>query len=246
MKRLARISALLLVMSAAVVPAEAQSLDFWTGFYAGLNVGWGWSDEALTISGDPLTEFVIAAGVIPRTLADDPSGLVGGAQAGYNVRIWRLVLGAETDVRGSDIGARESISRSVPQLFPFTTTAEQELDFLGTLRGRVGILPLDGLLVYGTGGFAYGHVHLSASLNTPGCLGVCASKSRSGFEAGWTMGGGVEYAFASRWSARAEYLRYDLGGTSVSVRDPRFPALVQRVRAEFEGNIVTLGVNYRF
>jgi outer membrane immunogenic protein len=244
MKHLARSILLLLVVFTAG-SVEAQSVD-WTGFYAGLSLGYGWSDQAIKVSGDPLTETIIAAGGIPRSFADDASGVIGGAQAGYNHRIGWLVVGAEADFRGADIGTRERVASAVPNLFAITTTGEQELDFLGTVRGRVGVAPWGGLLLYGTGGFAYGHVRLSAAVDTAGCAGVCASQSRSGVEAGWAAGGGVEYGFATRWSVRAEYLRYDLGSVSVSVRDPAFPALVQRFRTDVEGNVFSLGANYRF
>ena len=238
--------AVLVLMPTMSSPVEAQPAADWTGFYAGLNIGHGWSGHAIHLSGDPLTENVIAAGALPRTLAEDPSGVVGGAQVGYGHQLRWLVLGVEADFQGTDINARQSVTPSVPLFFPFTTTAEQDLDFLGTLRGRMGIAPWGGLLFYGTGGFAYGDVRLAASLSNPGCIGVCASESRSGIEIGWTVGGGVEYRFARRWSAKAEYLHYDLGTESLSLRDGRFPALVQRFRADFDGDIARGGVNYRF
>jgi outer membrane immunogenic protein len=244
MTRVAGVGAVLLVVLAAC-PVHAQPYN-WTGFYAGLNIGAGWSEQATRVSGDALTEAAIAAGALPRSLADDPAGVVGGGQVGYNLRLSWFVLGAEADARGADVSASETVSTAVTGFFPFTTKAEQELNFLGTLRGRVGVAPWGPLLVYGTGGFAFGHVSVSASVESGGCLGICASESRSGLEAGWTAGGGVEYGLATQWSVKAEYLHYDLGRSSISVRDARFPALVQRFRTDIEGHVVSLGVNYRF
>lgn len=235
-----------LVLSATVVPSAAFSDRGWTGFYTGLNVGYGWSDETLRLSGDPLTEAVTALGVLPDSLADHPSGVIGGAQAGYNHQIGWLVIGPEADIQASSIGRRESASPVVPPFFRITTRAEQDLEFLGSVRGRAGVALGSTLLLYGTGGLAYGGVHLAAALSNPGCIGLCASASRWGLEAGWAAGGGIEYRVREHWSVRAEYLHYDLGQASVVVRDPRFPALKQTFRTDIEGHVLRLGVNYGF
>ena len=60
------------------------------------------------------------------------------------------------------------------------------------------------------------------------------------------MGAGVEYRFAPRWSVKTEYVHYDLGTESVELRDGRFPALEQRFRADFDGHVARVGVNFRF
>jgi outer membrane immunogenic protein len=245
MTRLVLVMVVLVLVPTVSSLGEAQPTD-WTGFYAGLNIGYGWSGHAIPVSGDPQTKTAIAIGIVPSALADDPSGVVGGVQAGYSHQIRWLVLGVEADFQGTDISARQSVSPSVPPFFTFTTTGEQGLGFLGTLRARLGIAPWGGLLFYGTGGFGYGDARLSASVSNPGCLGICASGSRSGIETGWTVGGGVEYRFATRWSAKAEYLHYDLGTESLDIRDSRFPGVVPRFRADVDGNVARVGVNYRF
>jgi opacity protein-like surface antigen len=74
---------------------EAQPINDWTGYYAGLNIGYGWGGHAIKMSGDPQTEATIDLGILPSALADDPSGVVGGAQAGYSQQIRWLVLGVE-------------------------------------------------------------------------------------------------------------------------------------------------------
>lgn len=246
MRRFMLVIVVFVLMPPVSASVEAQPINDWTGYYAGLNIGYGWGGHAIKMSGDPQTEAAIDLGILPSALADDPSGVVGGAQAGYSQQIRWLVLGVEADFQGTDIGARQSVSPSVPPFFTFTTTAEQSLGFLGTLRGRIGIAPWSGLLFYGTGGFAYGDVRLSAAVSNPGCIGTCASGSRSGVETGWTVGGGVEYRFATRWSMKAEYLHYDLGTESLEVIDGRFPGVVPTFRADFDGNVTRVGVNYRF
>lgn len=231
--------------AAAAVPASAHN---WTGLYAGANIGYGWGWEAIRVSGDAgSTEAALRAGVLPRSLADGPDGIIGGGQVGYNFQISRWVLGIETDLQGADISERESVSTAVPGFFPYVTKASQTLDLLGTVRGRVGYAVTDPLLLYVTSGFAYGHVALSASALNPGCAGVCTDGSTSALNAGWTIGAGLEYAFGRRWSLRAEYLYYDLGNRSTRLTDilGRSPGVFQTYSADFSSGIVRFGLNYR-
>jgi len=101
------------------------------------------------------------------------------------------------------------------------------VDWLGTVRGRVGFLATPALLMYGTGGFAYGEVKVSTSItqSNTDCAnfgaGSCvasnaATSGESQTRAGWTAGGGFEWLFAPQWSAKAEYLFYDLGSVTFS------------------------------
>ncbi len=125
----------------------------------------------------------------------------------------------------------------------------------GTLRGRIGVLPSERLLLYATGGLAFGHAQLSTSLTTfsgaaPDCVNLfgannCEAGSASSLLAGWTIGGGAEWAFARGWSAKAEYLYYDLGTLSHSMTDPNFP-FVFNASADFKGSIARGGINFKF
>jgi len=259
MNRLKIMSVMFLVMPFLDSAADAQPLDYWTGFYAGLNVGYGWSGQAVEVSG-------IGPGTPSSTLADDPSGVIGGAQVGYNHRIGWIVLGAEADFQGASISATQAVSTTRTLLsstgiltLQSRTTAEQDLNFLGTLRGRIGVVPWNPLLLYGTGGFAYGHVSLSGTLVEArrlmqGMGGITSEDalagSRSGVETGWTVGGGAEYRFAERWSVKAEYLHYDLGTASASlaISRPTFSgtSFPRTLSTDFKGNIVRVGVNFRF
>src|SRR4029077_6535377 len=117
----------------------------------------------------------------------------------------------------------------VPLSVMTLATAEQKLDSFGTLRARLGFVPWDSrLLVYGTGGLAYGHVESSAAYAQTGCLFfVCGSPtgaagSASTERVGWTAGGGFEYALAQHWSVKAEYLYYDLGTMSYALSPSSF------------------------
>jgi outer membrane immunogenic protein len=228
-------------------PAMVAAPPTWTGWYAGINAGYGWGNEAAAISGDPaLTIAVgIANGVVPSTIAKNPRGFIGGIQGGYNHQFGNWVLGAEADIQWSDIKREQTILTAVGGVFPpFRTSSEQSLDWLGTLRSRVGFVAAPQWLVYATGGLAYGQVSLSgySALNHPvfpPCfLTYCGTGSASWTQVGWTAGAGFEFAFARAWSVKAEYLyRSFEGQTYFSGALPT---------GTLNLNSVQFGVNYHF
>ena len=95
-------------------------------------------------------------------------------------------------------------------------------------------------LPYVTGGWAYGHGEISRT-TTIGA--VVTSLSGSQNYSGWTVGGGVEWAFANKWSAKLEYLYIDFGdGPTIPVATTVFNVSI----GHMTDNIVRLGVNYKF
>ena len=111
--------------------------------------------------------------------------------------------------------------------------------WLSTVRGRAGYA-LDRVLVYGTGGAAFGNVQASFS-NGP----VSAAT-----EAGWTVGAGVEVALAPNWSAKGEYLFVNLADgsctTDCAIADVSGTPVIPNAAVKFKESIVHGGVNYRF
>ncbi|MFG1377143.1 outer membrane protein [Xanthobacter autotrophicus] len=145
------------------------------------------------------------------TVNSDPGGFIGGFQAGYNFQFANpFVLGIETDFNFSGLSA-----------------GGYSLDYLGTVRARLG-WSFDRVLVYGTGGFAYGQSSLDV-------LGLSSSSTQTG----WTIGAGAEVAFDRNWSARAEYLYVDLGSAT-------YPTVIGPVESGINANILRAGMNYRF
>jgi outer membrane immunogenic protein len=180
---------------------EARLFD-WTGFYAGLNGGYGWGDSKFTGAGDANTS---------------PEGAILGGTIGYNYQWGQTVFGIESDIAWND--AKGSTACALGN-------CETKNNWLGTTRLRLGYA-FDRLMPYVTGGAAYGDV----KANVPG-LG-----SASDTQFGWTVGGGVEYAFTPNWTVKAEYLYVDLGKLNC-------PACGGDVK--FNENIVRGGVNYKF
>jgi outer membrane immunogenic protein len=141
-----------------------------------------------------------------------PSGFAGGVQGGYNFQSGQFVFGAETDLQ---LSAAEDAVAGVK----FANT------WFGTVRGRGG-LALNNVLIYGTGGFAYGggRAHVAGASDTRTHLG-------------WTAGLGIEVGLTPGWSAKAEYLYVDLGDRGYAVTG---------TQNAIESNLLRLGVNYRF
>jgi outer membrane immunogenic protein len=238
-----------------VAPAPAPSCDYtWTGFYLGVNVGYGWGNADTRF--DPLPDPVSFNALQPTTLGDlDPDGVIGGGQVGFNWQ-WNnwIVLGAEADFQGSDMRDSETRSPIIelngapagPDSFLFT---RERTDWFGTVRGRIGFTPWCRLLIYGTGGVAYGNVHYSANtVYFGGGQQFPASLSRT--KVGWTAGGGIEYALSHHWSVKMEYLYYDLGdqGDTGAFNDFGVlnPSFAVHYKWETQANIVRGGLNFKF
>jgi outer membrane immunogenic protein len=223
----------------------------WTGWYAGANVGYGFGSDRINF--DPLDAGAVtrAAFVTPQ-LADDPKGFLGGLQLGANKQVGNIVYGVETDISFSQI--RDNVSG--PIQIDWLTSGVQKLDWFGTLRARAGLVTLDRSLIYVTGGPAYGRATLSTNtlqvLNSfpGGCLSggdFCMTGSSEKWMVGWTIGGGWEYAFASNWSAKLEYLYYDLGKiTDINPQINGTSGITFQGSTEVKGNIVRVGLNYKF
>jgi outer membrane immunogenic protein len=196
----------------------------WSGFYVGGNLGYGWGANTNPNVGfaDPnviagFDAYVLAGGNVFQNFA--PKGFLGGGQIGADHQWGAFVAGAVVDFQGADISGSSSATVTPPNPaggLPFATstqTLSQKLDFLGTVRGRVG-LAWNNWLFYGTGGLAHGHETSSMSFSAPAGP-VFLSGTSSQYLSGWAAGGGINYGFAN-WIAGAEYLHYDLGTANVA------------------------------
>jgi len=238
-------------------PVEATPIYAWTGYYAGLTVGYDWSQSKDRVMGaDTLT---MNSWQYPGEINSpkiNPTGFIGGAQAGYNLQLSpATVAGIEGDLSGSSLNGKALAPGTVDPSRLMTGT--ERMDVFGTLRGRVGYLPSNQLLAYLTGGLAYGHGSLKTGLSRPGfspgpppdgCGGNnnCQTGSAAYSRLGWTAGVGLEWAISKDWSAKAEYLYYDLGSVSHLMTDPAFPSTIFRARAPLTGNIMRAGLEYHF
>jgi len=154
---------------------------------------------------------------------DVNGGLVGGT-LGYNYQVGQWVFGLEGDVDWADISG--STSSGICAGLSCST----KNDWLATARGRVGYA-FDRFLPYVTGGGAFGDVKTS----------VAGFSGQTTTQAGWTAGGGLEFAINGPWTAKVEYLYVNLGKDTCGT--PNCPVSTTN---DFHTNIVRAGINYRF
>jgi outer membrane immunogenic protein len=218
----------------------------WTGFYAGLNIGGGFGTGDTQYGAEgPIGWTFVPPGALfltpgaAWTEATNLSGVIGGGQVGYNYQfgaggLGSWVVGLEADIQGAGLSSHSqgygnvflpaslglAGGAGVGAALDSTST---RVDWYGTVRGRLGFLFTPTLLVYGTGGLAYGGVnttvnHATLMVSFPlTSIGLApGSASFSDTKVGWTAGGGLEWMFMPNWSAKVEYLYTDLGTSSIS------------------------------
>jgi len=200
----------------------------WTGWYIGGNAGWvGSANDNVTNTGTDTGPgglgTALANGQIPGSIPDKLSGFIGGGQIGYNWQTGNWVFGLEADFDGASAkGDAAAVFPGSLTTVPFTTTFHRELDWLATVRGRLGVTVAPAFLVYATGGLAVGETKLGNSFICPTCAPPASTEAtttntNSNTSAGWTAGAGAEWMFAPNWSVKAEYLYVDLGTHSSTI-----------------------------
>ncbi|QAY96817.1 porin family protein [Methylovirgula ligni] len=231
----------------AYVPPPVLS---WTGFYAGVNAGWGslHDDGHLNCYNPEGAYYGNGCGLLPN-LHPNANGFIGGGQIGYNWQLNQIVLGVETDFQGATFKGSSSFSGAVDYVGggnsgPGTLNVDESLSWLGTARARLGFLVTPTLLLYGTGGLAYGKVDVDYVRAFPS---GDYSSSASPVKAGWVAGGGAEYAITNNWSVKVEGLFYDLGSVTTSNGSvPIATGFTLGKTFGVQGEIVRAGVNYKF
>jgi len=279
-------------------PAPAATAPYdWSGWYGGVNVGYGWGRPSADFTGDGLsdywttgtgpgagTEFIenlmaYAYNLDPEfdpfsqplvySQSSTASGVTGGVQLGHNWQVGsNWLIGLETDLQLSDIGGGTEYVEpdKGPEGVRLGASSSQRLDWFGTARARVGYLPDERLLVFGTGGLAYGQTRSAASVSVIGDTGwsfdgptwatkmvcpghtTCFAGESSRVTAGWSAGGGLEYALSPRITIKAEYLHVDLGRQKVhlTAQSPAVGDAFINVGFKSAYDVVRLGMNYRF
>ncbi|WP_256806052.1 outer membrane protein [Bradyrhizobium sp. Bra64] len=240
---------------AADLPVKARPVVIdpgynWSGFYVGVNGGYAWNNaNDVVVSGTPVIT-VSQSGAVPFAVGGlRPEGYLVGGQVGWNYQFGAGLVGIEGDFDFADI--KDSRNVDLPVLGPAArTSASEKIDFFGTVRGRLGGIVSQRLLLFATGGLAYANVKDSANINeffNAPVIGRQFIANASDLRFGWTVGAGAEWAFASNWSVKGEYLYYDLGsptitGSQTNPVDTEFATYSFSTR----GNIVKAGLNYRF
>ncbi len=255
----------------------------WTGYYVGANIGysWGRSNGTVTFSDAGSGALLSSAGTDFGL-----NGVIGGGQLGYNWQRSDWIFGLEADIQGSaqkgsgtaicpggSLGAPPAslfsacapghIGDTAPfnvAALPVIDTLSQQLDWFGTVRGRVGPTITPTVFAFITGGLAYGQVSTTNSVSGTNLIGpqgvngvtvvpVGASMSNSTIRVGWTIGAGIEGVLSGNWSGKIEYLYVDLGTVSGSfvtpVIAPSGAFVISNYSSHITDSIFRVGINYK-
>lgn len=201
-------------------PMAAQQVYNWTGFYIGVNGGYGWGTQ------DPLN-------IITNRFDSLSQGISGGAfggTIGAQIQAAHVVIGLEADLDWANIKGSGTFVPTIGGVPLGSLNATTNINWESTARFRVGYAN-DNWLLYGTGGLAL--LGAKTTLTTPAgaaiCGGVFANCTPTNRQVGAALGGGLEYGFTPNLSAKLEYLYI----TAVSLEVSRH----SEIRA---------GLNYRF
>jgi len=200
-------------------PAAPVMMYNWSGFYAGINGGYGWGEVSSNYFGGHAKQ----------------NGWFAGGQIGYN---WQgaspWVFGIEVDSAWSNLKDDVTVTDGI-----LVANAFSELNYFGTARMRLGYA-VDRVMWYATGGLAWGRNEIGASVSLP-ALGLTAGTNSSKTHVGFAVGGGLEWALVDNWTAKVEYLYLDLG------RENYFGGVAAGgFDADVTAHTVKLGLNYRF
>lgn len=213
------------------VKAPVSAYYDWSGFYVGMNAGYGVGSSSMTQSFTPATDGGYHLGV-------GPAGWLGGVQFGYNWQTGPWVFGAEADIQAAAL--KDGLCFDFCGVL--TYNVEQKLPWFATVRGRVGYAA-GPVLLYGTAGAAFTTVKTSLTAIN----GATVSENFNDARAGWTVGAGIETALSGGWSAKLEYLYMDFGSISHSISDPFLGASNPNTFSfDVREQLVRVGLNYRF
>jgi len=229
--------------SVLALAATANAADFggpsyavvnWSGFYAGVNAGYGWDASSI---GSKVTDGTFNYDI-------QPSGGFGGGQIGYNIQKGNIVYGIEADIQGAAIGDSIKKSSTVAVYDAFgdllgtastSGTVKSTLDYFGTIRARLGYTT-GPALIYVTGGLAYGEI--TDQYSGTGSVTTFGTKSSiTATPTGWVIGAGAEQKLFSNLGVKAEYQYIDLGQDS---------AWAKLAKEDYAIHTFRVGVNYYF
>jgi outer membrane immunogenic protein len=198
----------------------APLLFSWTGCYIGGHIGAGWDTKA--------TWADLGDGASDNT-SYSIAGVIGGAQGGCDYQFAsQWVLGFEGAWSGADIRGGGVLPNAVEP-----STFESRINSIATLTGRLGFVPVDRWLVYFKGGGAWARETHTLTEFVEGAVAVDVTRS------GYTVGGGLEWAIATNWTAKIEYDYMNFGSTPILFTN-------DQAAVDLKLHSFRVGINYRF
>ncbi|WP_158816797.1 outer membrane protein [Methylocapsa sp. S129] len=234
-------------------PPPAPASFTWTGAYFGVDAGYSWASatggysiSSATLSGlPPIIPTVDASGSQPLGLR----GSLVGAELGYNWQASDLfVVGVEGDADWSGLSGSMTNGGAIPVVGGVYSIAQEfKTDWYGSLRGRVGLTPVDRLMIFATGGVAFTHINYASVFTDT--FDENENVSIKAIKTGWVLGAGVEYALNANWSTKIEYLRSQFSassGTGSGLLTDGTTATIAHSTGALGVNTVRVGLNYQF
>ena len=298
-KLCAAITLVLLSDSALAAELPLQKVDtlrtsspVWTGFFAGLNVGYGFGTNSAvnseSFSNSPFSFYTGPAGIYsPSTSslgaglamsgisAMAQSGVIGGGQVGYNYKLpSNIIVGIEADIQDAGItgigrtagvgatsqyaGVSATQAHYLDSAAVGATQVNAGVNWMGTVRARLGYAISPAMMIYATGGLSYGGVYADVTNSSVSrsvsnaynrTTGVwlhdhgpwnhifVGGGSQSSVLAGWNVGGGFEWMFMPNWSLKAEGIYWNLGNMNVATSAIAFAPTTNNVTYEQPSSI---------
>ena len=207
-------------------PVIAPVYD-WTGFYIGVNGGWGSSHNCW--------DQVPGGVFIGSDGCHDASGGTAGGQIGYRWQAGTWVFGLEAQGNWADFSGSNNAG-----LFPGIFTNQTKIDAFGLFTGQIGYA-VNNVLLYAKGGAALTDNRYRTYFTPTGVLAASADDTRWGA----AVGAGIEVGFAPNWTAGIEYNHLFMDDHTYTLTTPA-GALFSNVRVSQDVDLVTVRVNYKW
>jgi outer membrane immunogenic protein len=212
-------------------PAPQPAPYSWTGFYGGLEGGYGWGQENDNFSaatGYPLDHIGI-------------SGAIGGVDVGYDQQFGTFVVGVGANLEASGLSGKKSYGffdegNGISSLSVRNT-------WQAALLGRAGVA-FDRLLVYGAAGVAFADDREKSTIIDPG-YPLAAYGDQTKTLVGWTIGLGADYAVDAHWILTSELRYASFGRGNYSITDTLGAGTVN-YKAGFDETLLQVGIRYKF
>lgn len=232
-----------------------EAAGMWSGIYGGLNAGgiWGSSKFDWSQIAEGTSAFLpgtAAALPLAANARLESSGFLGGVQLGANHQANHFLFGVEADLDYAHLNTgRSATTQPIGGAVTVLVQENFSNDWLSTLRARLGYARNNWLL-FGTTGIGITKVKYANSAVPSDLALLVAPSPLNSLDTGWAVGGGFEWKFAEKWSAKAEYLYLDFGNLSYTglgknlAGSVPFPNATIRFSHHLQENVARVGVNY--